>query len=609
MTAAELAAHRNGPALVAYLGQPDASAGVCDLSLPGPHLAKLDREVSKDLAEALREGRIPPAVWGSCASALLRSAPHQDSSALLDEVLSTYSDLITDDHFEADAALQARLAVLHQLYLERDPAIAARESAVRDLGAMLRTAIGKKRLGPAALKNGTELLATLDLEQGIFQGRTVDVPLLDSMLKSGDEASLLRCAQRLPDAALRTEAKRRVIQLHIQASPLPEVRANASALEERMMGGTNPVSLGEHPAVRAFVDLARSAQRSIVVEQDVLHRAGRLLGSASGRPGLSVLPEIPLSGVLQVTVEGISKPLTLCRPASELDPTPCLRASDVMLGTPLAYLDGRCTLRFVENIAQPTVVGLAQQGPRLAVPISVGDRQLGQIDWDLYFERPADLVFTGHGSGARGPDLAVTVDRSDARRAIYTASDGQNRYQAVIEWIDAPAFRVVSRGAAGNDGSAGFPGADGTPGVSGFSASCPSMPGGPGGRGNDGSRGGAGGDGRNGGPGGAVRVTVKGVMRDAGATIDLLRSTVLSEGGRGGRGGPGGRGGGGGIGGSGGMGSTCVDRDGHVSFVPGGSDGLRGSDGPRGTDGFDGRSGRPGQVTIVYESTTAAAGR
>jgi len=159
---------------------------------------------------------------------------------------------------------------------------------------------GKKRLGPAALKNGTELLATLDLEQGIFQGRTVDVPLLDSMLKSGDEASLLRCAQRLPDAALRTEAKRRVIQLHIQASPLPEVRANASALEERMMGGTNPVSLGEHPAVRAFVDLARSAQRSIVVEQDVLHRAGRLLGSASGRPGLSVLPEIPLSGVLQV---------------------------------------------------------------------------------------------------------------------------------------------------------------------------------------------------------------------------------------------------------------------------------------------------------------------
>src|SRR5205814_264873 len=157
----------------------------------------------------------------------------------------------------------ARLAVLHQLYLERDPAIAARESAVRDLGAMLRTAIGKKRLGPAALKNGTELLATLDLEQGIFQGRTVDVPLLDSMLKSGDEASLLRCAQRLPDAALRTEAKRRVIQLHIQAPPLPEVRANASALEERMMGGTNPVSLGEHPAVRAFVDLARSAQRSI----------------------------------------------------------------------------------------------------------------------------------------------------------------------------------------------------------------------------------------------------------------------------------------------------------------------------------------------------------
>lgn len=61
-------------------------------------------------------------------------------------------------------------------------------------------------------------------------------------------------------------------------------------------------------------------------------------------------------------------------------------------------------------------------------------------------------------------------------------------------------------------------------------------------------------------------------------------------------------------GGSGGMGTTCTDADGHVSFVPGGSDGSRGSDGPRGTDGFDGRPGDPGQVTIVYESTKAAAG-
>jgi hypothetical protein len=243
------------------------------------------------------------------------------------------------------------------------------------------------------------------------------------------------------------------------------------------------------------------------------------------------------------------------------------------------------------------------------VPISVRDRQLAQIDWDLYFERPADLVFTGHGWGAGGPDLAVTVDRSDARRAIYTASDGQNRYQAVVEWTDAPAFRVVSRGAAGRDGSAGFPGMDGTTGMSGSSASCPSMPGGSGSRGGDGSWGGAGGSGDNGGPGGAIRVTVKGVVRDARATIDLLRSTVLSKGGTGGRGGPGGRGGSGGSGGSGGMGTTCTDADGHVSFLPGGSDGFRGSDGPSGADGLDGRPGRPDQVTIGYESTAAAAGR
>ncbi len=57
------------------------------------------------------------------------------------------------------------------------------------------------------------------------------------------------------------------------------------------------------------------------------------------------------------------------------------------------------------------------------------------------------------------------------------------------------------------------------------------------------------------------------------------------------------------------MGTACTDPDGHVSFLSGGSDGSRGSDGASGTDGLDGKHGAPGQVTIVYESTTAAAGR
>jgi hypothetical protein len=38
MTAAEAAAHGTGAALVAYLGQPDASASMCDLRGTGPHL-------------------------------------------------------------------------------------------------------------------------------------------------------------------------------------------------------------------------------------------------------------------------------------------------------------------------------------------------------------------------------------------------------------------------------------------------------------------------------------------------------------------------------------------------------------------------------------------
>src|SRR5262249_6708147 len=55
MTAAQFATHDSGPALVAYLGQSDASPAVCDLRNRGPHLSALDGQVRSALVRGLAD--------------------------------------------------------------------------------------------------------------------------------------------------------------------------------------------------------------------------------------------------------------------------------------------------------------------------------------------------------------------------------------------------------------------------------------------------------------------------------------------------------------------------------------------------------------------------
>ena len=63
MTAADFAANGSGPALVAYLGQRDASPEVCDGHARSPHLVRFDDEVRAELVDALVEGRVEPTLW------------------------------------------------------------------------------------------------------------------------------------------------------------------------------------------------------------------------------------------------------------------------------------------------------------------------------------------------------------------------------------------------------------------------------------------------------------------------------------------------------------------------------------------------------------------
>src|SRR5581483_12351084 len=110
-----------------------------------------------------------------------------------------------------------------------------------------------------------------------------------------------RFGARLPDAGLRQQAQRRVIRLHIAASPLPEVRDNARAVEDTVLAqGRYPVSSAEHPPVRATLDPQRVPLRGVLVRQEVMRQTVTLLGYSGDRPGVSVLPEVALRGALQI---------------------------------------------------------------------------------------------------------------------------------------------------------------------------------------------------------------------------------------------------------------------------------------------------------------------
>jgi hypothetical protein len=600
----DLARLDSGEALLAYLGEPGASPAVCDPRARGPHLGHFDDGVASELVAGLADGEIDPDLWRRCADAALDGAPPEQAAALLDAVARGYRKLVEDADLEKTPALQARAAAIQRLYIERPAGLDAHAATLYPVTDELRRKLDAGKLGPAATRLVWELLAVVHVERGLYGGRPVDLALLDDLSARHDEALLRRFADRLPDQALRDQARRRAVELAIAASPFPEVRDERAAVEARVLQqGSNRVSIAEHPPTGATLAAQSITAHTVLVRQERL--LDTLVAEDGGRPP-SVLPELSLRGALWVQVPGVSRPITLCRPPRALDPAPCVAPEDVRIESPLVYLDRGGAFHFLERIRPQQATALARAGRTLALPIGVGGQRLPSLEWPLRFERPENLVLTG-ASGA-GPDLDVKVERAEAARFAFTVVGNGAEYRAVLEGADLHAFRVVSRGAPGRSGSNGSNGMDGWPGTDGSSASCPSMSGTDGGRGGDGGNGGNGEDGGNGGDGGNIVVHVDcGATPCAPAELEALRRIVASEGGPGGAGGWGGSGGRGGRGGSGGAGTTCIDNGtGTSSSLSGGTSGSSGSDGANGFAGSSGAAGKPGQIRFSVERGASA---
>src|SRR5262252_10986811 len=166
MTANDIAGHDPGPALVAYLAQPDASATICNANARGPHVTTLDGDVRKTLINGLTDGTIAPDAWLACTNEIVRSAPPEAASSLLDDIGRAYRGLIKDSKLETSPTLQARLGAMQKLYLDRKNGTFGKTNILEPMFADLKRALDAHRLGPVATRFGTELLAAVNLEHG-----------------------------------------------------------------------------------------------------------------------------------------------------------------------------------------------------------------------------------------------------------------------------------------------------------------------------------------------------------------------------------------------------------------------------------------------------------
>ena len=338
--------------------------------------------------------------------------------------------------------------------------------------------------------------------------------------------------------------------------------------------------------------------RGVLVQQHVLRREMTLFGlggSANAEP--SVLPELALRGALQIELTGLPHPVTLCGPPKELDPTPCVPAEELMIENPLAYLNRDGNFHFAEHIRAADVLPLLEHGGNFLLPVNLAGQQLFTIPWTRSFERPKDIVLTGTGPGAPGPNLGVGVDHRNPSRLVYTINTGSEPYYAVVELVDAGKFHVVSQGNPGVEGVPGAPGFNGRPGRPGRRAQCPSVPGDHGGPGGNGGPGGPGGPGTPGGPGGDLSLSVDCGGQWCNDILPLLSRSLISRGGSGGPGRPGGPGGLGGPGGPGGGAVSC-GAGGQRYTLPSGHHGHPGLAGPPGPQGLPGPDGPPGRITV-----------
>lgn len=566
-----------GDALVHYLSQPNADVAVCSLA-PPPVVTRTDDELVEPFVMALEKQALAPDRWQACANRLVPAVPPAAQEDFWQRLSKTILAL-----FDMGEPGAERLIAAHEVLAARprseSPALA---KLSQDLVSYRRDG-----LAPPLMPLFDTFVGTLELESGRFQGRAVTA---QDIANAQDDGLLLRMAARLPDDALRTQAKQRLVRLRIERSPTAEVQQRAAEVEVAVMQTgrwAQPASALKLAGPEAPAELPFT----MLVQQNVEQQVVTLI--SKGEERVDVAPVIDVGPLLRFSV-GWSRPLGVCQPPAALSVEPCVDGREVEISTNEVSVDDEGRLHLPEQLSMERAVEIARAGEGIVVPVRLSGKLVTSLSVPLQFLAPPPIVYMGEVA-AQGPSVNVVVHPSPTGLLFSTVDERGERRLAVLGKGTTGGFEIVSLGGPGYDGQEGQRGYDGNRGYDGSSARCPSTPAQDGGRGGNGTRGGDGGPGGPGGAGGFVSVSIQ-----CGGTCPeverLVRLIVFSRGGKGGDGGAGGRGGEGGRGGSGGSSASCKGN-----FLSSGSSGRNGDDGQRGRAGQDGPQGRAGVVQVRVE--------
>src|SRR6185312_8300305 len=165
---------------------------------------------------------------------------------------------------------------MQRFYIERKHGVDGHAAVDAPLFVELRKALAAHKLGPLAAPVGEELLATWDLEHGLWKGEPVTLATIDALHAAGDEKSLRRFA--VPRGARRRRPRRGGAH-EGGALAARARRSSADARLARDRQGADARRARTPERVAADGDAARLRRRS-----------PRALGAARGQAAWRALP-------------------------------------------------------------------------------------------------------------------------------------------------------------------------------------------------------------------------------------------------------------------------------------------------------------------------------
>ena len=375
------------------------------------------------------------------------------SAPLIDAVGRGYQALANDRALETSPALQARLAILQAIYIERPTGKNGNPKTIDPIFDGLRRKFFGGRFGQVGAGYVNVLLGVVDLERGRTAGgrstwrRSTAWPRAATRRCCGDsriDSPPRRSGQPPSDGSS---------ELRIADSPFPEVRAQAAAVEAGSCRRDQPCLAGR-PAGRARLARRRKGARAQRARAGRTSSAIRRRSSGTRRRRAVGHPQLSLRGALWVEVTGLSRPITICGPsrATIRRRVSAETTSRWKIPSPSPSTTGR----FASGTGQRGR-GRGPDARREFVP--AGHRRRGPSARLL---RLADPLRTAGRSDRlpEGRSRAESAGRGHARDPslyLFTVSGDRRSYRAVIEKSDLAAFHVVSRGAAGTAGIDGTP--------------------------------------------------------------------------------------------------------------------------------------------------------